>query len=149
MVTGDLYAQMTHKMCQRSDEVNPSVLPFPRWRHLQLMASHFVVVPIVIVPEFLPTNTVFNSELQRAPVVKVGGHNNLETKFIGVPVAGVWDICGQTVHKCDPVVQGVPQRDALLERQVQDAHEAGEAEVVRFHGLQKHFHLPDFLLKAW
>lgn len=113
------------------------------------MASHFVVGPVIIVPELLPPNTVFNSELQSAPVVKVGGHDDLETELISVPVGGAGDICGQTVHERDPVVQGVAQRDALLESHVQDAHEAGEAEIVRFHRLQKHFHLPHFLLKAW
>lgn len=112
------------------------------------MTPHFVVVPIIIVPEFLTTDAVFNGKLQSAPILQKSGHDDLESELVSDTIAWIGHVGGQTVHKCYPVVQGVAQRDALFESQVQDAHDPGEVEFVRFHALQWDFHFPDFLLKA-
>lgn len=68
------------------------------------MATDLVVVPVVIVPEFQPTDTVFNGELQGAPVVKIGGHDDLKAELVSDTVARFWDIGGQAVHEGYPVV---------------------------------------------
>ena len=128
--------------------MNPSVLPLPRRGHLEPVTPHFVVVPVVIVPELLPADTVLNCELQCASAVEVGGRDDLEAELVGDTVAGAGDVGRQTVHECYPVVQRIAQVDALLEGQIQHAHEPGEAELVRLHALQHDFHLPHFLLEA-
>lgn len=136
-------------LTQLSDKVNPTVLPFTRRRHLEAVAAHFVVVAVVVVPELLAAHAVLDGELQRAAVLQVRGHDDLKAEPVGGAVARAHGHVGrEAVHERDPVVERVAQRDALLERQVEDAHDARHAELVRLDALEQHLDLAHLLLEA-
>lgn len=92
---------------QGSDKVNPSILPFSWRRQLQLAGSHLVIVPVVVVPILLPTNTIFYCKLQSASIFEVSGHNNFEAEFVSDAVAWIGNIWSQAIHKGNPIVERI------------------------------------------
>lgn len=128
--------------------MDPAVIPFTRRRDLESVASHFVVLAVVVVPELVGPDAVAHGELEAAAALEERRRDDLEVELVGGAVARVRHVGGRKVHEGEPVVERVPHSHALLERQVQDAHDARHAELVRLNRLQQHLGALEPLLEV-